>query len=128
MLSRSMRVSAMAEPLSPGRRKKRGPSRAHHPFTTTSGFRRATRRARPAEPAEMGDEGGMARADGARGALAVHAHAPQPAVDRVLLELGDVVADVVNEPEAQRGGPEAEGSREGPLGEAAHHLPVRPGE
>ena len=80
------------------------------------------------ERAEMRGERRMARAEGARRALAVHAHALPPAVDRVLLELGDVVADVVDEPEAQRGGPEAEGGREGPLGEAAHHLPVRPGE
>src|SRR3989454_12716271 len=76
----------------------------------------------------MRGERRMARAEGARRALAVHAHAPVPAVDRVLLELGDVVADVVDEPEAERGGAEAERGREGTLGEAAHHLPGRPGE
>src|SRR5207245_10895856 len=62
---------------------------------------------RLAERAEMRGERRMARAEGARRALAVHAHAPPPAVDRVPPGICDVVADVVDEPEAERGGAEA---------------------
>ena len=48
--------------------------------------------------------------------------------DDVVLEFGDVVADVVDETEAEIGGPEAERLAERPLGEPVHHLTVRPGE
>src|SRR5206468_4457972 len=64
----------------------------------------------------------------ARRALAMHAEAATTAVHHVFLDLRHVVADVVHEPEAQRRGAETEGRAEGPLHQAHHHLPVRPGE
>src|SRR5206468_2970460 len=72
------------------------------------------------ERAEMRGERGMARTEGARGALAVDAHAAAPAGDDVVLELRDVVADVVDETEAEIGRSEAERLAERPLRESVH--------
>src|SRR5207244_375336 len=71
--------------------------------------------------------GGMPRAERTRRALAVHQQLPPPSIHLVLLELHDVVADVVDEPEAEPGRPTAERALEGALGEAHHDLPVDPG-
>ena len=68
-----------------------------------------------------------ARTEGARGALAVHAHAPLFAVYFVCLELGDVVADIIDRANARLTGGNVERLHHGLLGEVHDDLPVREG-
>src|SRR3989338_996634 len=64
---------------------------------------------------------------GARGALAVDAQPPLLAVHDVLFYLGDVVADIVDEREAQLRRTDIQGPQKALFSQAHDHLPVGPG-
>ena len=69
----------------------------------------------------------MARRKRAGRALAMHAERPPPAFDLVLLHLGDVVGDVVEQAHLQRFPRAAEELGEDLAGLPHQQLPVRPG-
>ena len=68
----------------------------------------------------------MSGAEGARGALAMDPDLALGAVDLMRLGLGDVVADVVDQPHAELTRGNLQGGQERVLGQTHHHLTVDP--